>query len=118
MKTRLAFQALILIAAVATMAGCSCAPVITITNQSSVTLSNVVVLGSGFSNRIDSIAAGGVHRLAVHPKGESGLRIVFDAGVQHVDSGELAYIEAGGHYRVSTTVSTNLSVSASTDLQP
>ena len=40
-------------AALVLAAGCSRAPVITIKNQSSLTISNIVLSGSGFANRID-----------------------------------------------------------------
>ncbi|HOB99250.1 MAG TPA: hypothetical protein PKM43_10950 [Verrucomicrobiota bacterium] len=107
----------VILAVIAAAAGCSRAPVITIQNQSSQTLSNVVVSGSGFTNRIESIAAGGECRLAVRPSGDSGLRLVFDAGTQHVDSGSQGYFEAGGGYRVTATVDTNLGVSIAWDLR-
>lgn len=106
----------ILIVAVAMLmaaTGCSRAPVLTIKNQSSLTLSNVVVSGTGFSERIASISAGDEHRLRVRPQGESGVRLVFDAGMQHVDSGAQGYFESGGGYHITATVGTNLSVSVS-----
>ena len=99
------------------LAGCSRAPVVTISNHSSTTLSNLVVSGSGFSERVGTVVAGGQHRVAVHPKGESGVRVAFVAGGQHIDSGEQGYFEATGGYRVSATVGTNLSVSVSSDLR-
>ena len=108
---------LIILGTLLAASGCSRAPVITITNQSSLTLSNVVVSGSGFSERIGSIPAGGEHRLRVRPRGESGVRLVFDGGTQHVDSGEQGYFEAGGGYRMTATVGTNLSVSISEELR-
>jgi len=49
---------LILLATIVALAGCSRSPFVTITNRSTNTLANVVVSGSGFSNHIDSIAAG------------------------------------------------------------
>ncbi len=107
----------IMLASVVMLAGCSRAPVVTITNRSTNVLANVVVSGSGFSNRIDSIAAGGERRLTVRPRGESGLRIAFDAGGQHIDSGEQDYFEAGGGYRVAVTVEPDLKVSVSSDLR-
>ncbi|HNQ88910.1 MAG TPA: hypothetical protein PKM73_09875 [Verrucomicrobiota bacterium] len=106
---------IVLLAVLAAAAGCSRAPVITVRNLSSQALSNVVVSGSGFTNRIGSIAAGGEHRLAVRPSGDSSLRLVFDAGTQHVDSGSQGYFEAGGGYRVTATVDTNLSVSIASE---
>ncbi|MBM3840884.1 MAG: hypothetical protein FJ398_23605 [Verrucomicrobia bacterium] len=110
----------ILIAAVSVLlasASCSRAPVLTIKNQSSLTLSNVVVSGTGFSERIASIPAGGEHRMRVRPQGESGVRMVFDAGTQRVDSGAQGYFEASGGYRITATVGTNLSVSVSEELR-
>lgn len=98
-------------------AGCSRAPVLTIKNQSTLTLSNVVVSGSGFSESIMNIPAGEELRLRVRPRGESGVRLVFDAGKQHVDSGSQGYFEAGGGYRITATVETNLSVSVSEELR-
>ena len=99
------------------LAACSSAPVITITNRSPIELTNIVVSGSGFSERIDSIAAGSERRLTVHPRGESGVRVAFDAGGQHIDVGEQGYFEAGGGYRVAVTVQPDLKVSVSSDLQ-
>ena len=107
----------IILAALAATAGCSRAPVITVKNQSSLTLSNVVVSGSGFTNRIELIRPGAEHRLTVHPSGESGLRLVFDAGTHHIDSGSQGYFEAGGGYRVTATVGTNLGVSIASELR-
>jgi hypothetical protein len=81
-------QSLIILSMLVGAAGCSRAPVLTITNESSLTLSNVVVSGSGFSEHVGNIAAGGERQLSVRLRGESGVRLVFDAGPQHVDSGE------------------------------
>jgi hypothetical protein len=108
---------LIILAAIVALAGCSRAPVVTITNRSTNALANVVVTGSGFSNRIDSIAAGAEQRLPVRPRGESGVRIVFDADGRHIDTGEQGYFEAGGGYRVAVTVAPDLKVSVSSDLR-
>jgi len=106
----------VILAALAAAAGCSRAPVITIQNQTSLTLSNLVVSGSGFTDRIELIPPGAEHRLTVRPSGESGVRLVFDAGsTQQVDSGTQGYIEAGGGYRVTVTVDTNLGVTISSE---
>lgn len=105
------------IAALMLAAGCSRAPVITIKNQSSLTISNIVLSGSGFTNHIAAIPAGSEHRLTVRPTGDSGIRLVFDAGTQHIDSGSQGYFEARGGYRITATVGTNLSVSVSEALR-
>jgi hypothetical protein len=97
--------------------GCSRPPVITIQNESSATISNVVVSGTGFTHRIDHIAAGGEQRLTVRPSGESGIRIAFDAGTQQIDSGSQGYFEPAGGYRITATVDTNLNVTVVDDLR-
>jgi hypothetical protein len=108
---------LLTIAALVLAAGCSQAPVITIKNQSPLTISNIVLSGSGFTNHIAAIPAGSEHRLTVRPTGDSGIRLVFDAGTQHIDSGSQGYFEARGGYRITATVGTNLSVSVSEALR-
>ena len=97
-------------------AGCSRAPQITISNLSDVTLSNVLVSGSGFSERIGNIAPRADFKLTVHPVGDSGIRVAFDASGQHIDSGEQDYIEPSGGYRASVVVGPDLKVSASSKL--
>jgi hypothetical protein len=105
----------IMFAAALALTGCSGSTVVTITNRSSITLFNIVVSGSGFTNRVERIAPGAEQRLAVHPRGESGLRVAFDAAGQKIDSGEQGYFEAQG-YRVSAVIGTNLSVFISSGL--
>ena len=103
----------LVLTAMVALGGCSRGPVITMVNHSTNALSNIVLSGSGFSNRIDSIAAGSEIRLKVHPSGETGVRIEFDADGQHIDSGAQGYFEAGGGYRVVVTVEPDLKVSVS-----
>lgn len=98
-------------------AGCSRSPVIALSNQSSQTLSNVVVSGSGFSERIGNLPGGGRRELPVQPRGETGVRLEFDAGPRHVDTGAQGYFEAGGGYRVSVVVGTNLDVAVTAELR-
>lgn len=91
--------------------GCSRSPVIIVRNQSGLMLSNVVVAGVGFSEKVGILVPGGEHRLHVRPQGETGVRVSFEAGLQRVDSGPQGYFEAGGGYRVTATIGTNLGVS-------
>ena len=105
----------IIFAAVLTLTGCSSSSVVSITNRSSVTVSNVVLSGSGFTNRFENIAPGGERHFTVRPRGESGLRVAFDAAGRTVDSGEQGYFEADG-YHVTAIIGTNLSVSVSSNL--
>jgi hypothetical protein len=95
---------------VVVMAGCSRSPVIELRNQSTQTVSNLVVSGTGFMERIDSMAAGEGRRIAVRPKSESGLRVEFEVGGRKVDSGSQGYFEPRGGYRLDAVIGTNLEV--------
>lgn len=76
-----------------------------------------MVSGTGFSERIRSLPASGEHRLRVRPQGESGVRLVFDGGTRHVDSGVQGYFEPGGGYRMTATVGTDLNVAVSEEVR-
>lgn len=111
------FRILTILAVAFVLANCSREPVVTISNLSPVVIMNIVVSGSGFSERIDSLAAGSERSLILHPSGESGVRIAFDAGGQHIDSGEQGYVEANGGYRVAVRIERDLKVSVLSKLQ-
>ena len=108
---------LIVLAVVLAWAGCSRETGMTVTNHSPVVLTNIMLSGSGFSERLDSLAAGAERRLSVHPRGESGVRVVFDAGSRHIDAGEQGYFEAGGAYRVAVIIDPDLNVTVSSELK-
>ena len=107
------FLALIAITA---SAGCSRAPVLTISNRSPQTVINVVVSGTGFTQSVGNIAPGAEQRVSLSPRGESGVRIAFDASGKRVDSGEQGYFESSGGYRVKAIIETNLNVTITSDL--
>ena len=109
------FSNAIIFAAVLTLTGCSGSAVVSITNQSSLTVSNVVLSGSGFTNRFDSIAPRGEKHFTVRHCGGSGLRVAFDAAGGTVESSEQDYFESDG-YQVTAVIGTNLSVSVSSTL--
>lgn len=98
------------------MAGCSDDPTIIITNRSGQSLDNVVVSGSGFSQGIGSMSPGAEREIAVDPRGESGVRLTFDVGERHVDSGDQGYFEGSGGYRVSASIQPDLTVSVLSEL--
>jgi hypothetical protein len=91
--------------------GCSRTPVITVRNESGCTLSNVVISGTGFSERLADLPHGAEIHRRVRPRGESGVRLAFEAGGRQVDSGAQGYFESGGGSRIGVTVGTNLNVS-------
>lgn len=108
---------LIVLVVVLAWAGCSRETGMSVTNRSSVVITNIVVSGTGFSERIDSLAAGAERRLSVHSRGDSGVRVAFDAGGRHIDVGEQGYFEAGGAYRVAVIVEPDLKVAVSSELE-
>jgi hypothetical protein len=107
---------LILLALVFVLTSCSRETGLTVANHSSGVLTNVVISGSGFSERIDRLAAGAERRLSIHPRGESGARVTFDAGGRHIDIGEQGYFEGGGSYRVAVIIEPDLNVTVLSEL--
>lgn len=108
---------LILLALVFVLAGCSRETGLTVANHSSGVVTNISIAGSGFSERIDRLAAGAEYRLSIHPRGESGARVVFEAGGRHIDAGEQGYFEGGRSYRVVVIIEPDLNVSVSSELE-
>jgi len=92
------------------VSGCSRGPSITVANGSASTLSNLVVIGSGFTNALGSLVPGERRVIHVHPHGESGVRLVFDVAGSRHDSGETGYFEDSSLYAVAVTVSADLAV--------
>ena len=109
-------RVMVLLAIIA-VAGCSDDPTITITNRSGQPLDNVVVSGSGFSASIGAMSPGAQREVAVDPRGESGVRLTFDVGEQHVDSGDQGYFEGSGGYHLAATVQPDLTVSVLSELR-
>jgi len=113
----LSFRLLILFCLVLAWTGCSRETGVTVTNRSSGVITHIMVSGSGFSERIDRLAAGSERRLIVHPRGESGVRVAFDAGDRHVDSEEQDYFEGGGSYRVAIIIEPDLKVTVLSEVK-
>jgi len=99
---------------VAAVCGCNPAPRITVQNDSPHTLSNLVVSGAGFSERLPTMDPGAQHRWTVTPGGESSLGLRFDAAQRTVDSGKQGYFEPKGRYRIEAVVHPDLNVSVTT----
>lgn len=106
MNTRPLRAAALAAAILAVASGCRRGPVVVVTNQSGVTVSNVVVSGVGFTNAIAVLAPGERMALRVRPSGDTHVRATFDAGRSH-DSGNLGYVENSGAYRVGLVIGTN-----------
>lgn len=97
---------------------CTRHPQVTVHNNSGVTITNVVISGSGFSEKVRDIVPGGSERAAVRPTADSGLRLAFDANGTRYNPPEDGYFEASTHYRVTATVAADFSVKVESSIQP
>lgn len=95
------------------LVGCSENPEVELCNDASRSVSNIVLSGSGFSERLGWMAEGEVRRVRLQPTADSGLRVEFEAGGRKVDSGAQGYFEAKGGYRLKAVIGTNLDVQVS-----
>lgn len=107
----------VLLSTLVLLLGRSRGPEISVSNQSVATLSNVVVSGPGFTMALGMLNPGEVQRRIVRPHRDSNVRLQFDAGGRHIDSGQLGYFEDSSQYRVSLTVTTNFEVKEVTELR-
>jgi hypothetical protein len=112
----LSYRLLILFCLVLAWTGCSRETGVTVANRSSGVITNIMISGSGFLERIDRLAAGSERRLIVHPRGESGVRVAFDAGDRHIDAGEQGYFEGSGDYKVAVIIESDLTIRVSSVL--
>ena len=106
-----AIPSLLALGLVAALCGCNPAPRITVKNDSPHTLSNIVVSGAGFSERLPTLEPNAQHRWTIKPSGESNLSLRFDAAQRTVDSGKQGYFEPQGRYRIQAVIHPNLNVS-------
>lgn len=113
----LSARLLIALAVMLVWAGCSRDTDLSVVNRSSCVITNVVVSGSGFSERIERIPAGSERKLTIRPRGESGASVSFDADGQHVETKEQGYFEGGGDYRVLVTIEPDLRITVSSHLR-
>ena len=98
------------------LAGCSSAPLFTITNQSDVDLTNVVASGAGFSQQIGSLAAGAQFRFQIRPRTDSGVMLSFNAQGRHIQTLEQGYVQPGSGYRVAVIIAKDFTVSVASAL--
>jgi hypothetical protein len=100
---------LTVIAAMLMPAGCSREPAIVVTNRSGITLTNLILTGSGFSQRIARLSPQAAARFIVNPKGPSGVRIAFDAAGRHFDTkGQIGFFKDRERYLVDITIGPDL----------
>lgn len=98
-------------------AACSQGPLIEVTNRSDIELRDVVLSGSGFSERIARLPPGGLHSLSPAVRSESSLAVAFDAAGAHHEALLDTYFEGGEPYFVAVTIDQQLKVSVDAKLR-
>lgn len=85
-------------------------PEVTVINNSSVKLSNVVIQCNGRPHTFLDIDPGTSVSTIMEARGESGLKIDFDANDVHYSQDDLAYIESHGGYCVTLVINDSMKV--------
>lgn len=85
-------------------------PRLKIVNRSGVELRRLHLEGSGFSEEVGTLPAGGSRWTEVHPSGESGVYVSFIANGQPYKSDSESYFENHGGYRLVITVDKDFQV--------
>ncbi len=94
------------------ISSCSSEPKLTaihITNNSKSELDNVVVSGSGFSQKISNITIGKKQSIFVRPTGESSVTVNFNTAGKNYSSGQQGYFEPG-YQSMSVTIAPDFTV--------
>lgn len=101
---------------ITTLSACGPGVSIKFKNQSDHKLEVVELSGSGFKASLLNIAPGKSRKLKVYPSGDSALSVSFAADGQSYSFGPQGYFEGGGMYKVTATVSRDLSVVVDSDI--
>ncbi len=88
------------------------APAARVHNRSTVELRNIELRGRGFTDRILALASGASVDVTLHPRGESSVDVVFDAGGRTVEAKGDTYIEGFGAYRLQVDIAPDFTVRA------
>ena len=98
----------------AVLSGCVSSVPVTIANNSSVPIVNVVVSGSGFSESVGAIAAGGRATAHVRPPGETQVKVAFDVDGQRYSAMTGERIANDGANTVEATVDADFTITLET----
>jgi hypothetical protein len=104
------------VAASLVLVACSPSNQLVIVNQSTLQLRDVVASGSGFSEQLGTIAPHQERRVVIHCRGESGLKLTFNAEGKDASFGPDGYFEGSGGYLITATISKDLAVSVKSGL--
>ena len=98
------------------MGGCSGKPEFGVTNRSLRKLTNIVISGPGFNERIDSLASGEKASFTARPTGDSRVRVSFNADGKRIDAIEQGFVSKGS-YHVGILIKADLTISVAVELR-
>jgi hypothetical protein len=108
---------LLTVVAVALLSGCVSGVPVSIENQSSSDLSQVVVSGKGFSESVGTIHAGKTETIRIRPRSETAVKVAFEVNGQRYSGTLDGHIENDNVYTVKATVDPSFSIVIVTDLR-
>jgi hypothetical protein len=100
------------------LSACGSSTPVAFHNTSGHRLESVVLSGSGFEASLGAVAPGQALTAHVYPSGESGLAVSFAANGRGYSYQPQDYFEGGGSYKVSATVSHDLTVAVASEIRP
>ena len=106
-----------MIVGAALLSGCISGVPVSIENQSSSELTEVVVSGKGFSESVGTVRAGGSELIHIHPRAETTVKVAFAVRGQRYSGTLERTIENDNVNTVKATVSADLSVSVTAELR-
>jgi hypothetical protein len=108
------FMQWLVILGAAVLSGCVSSVPVTIANNSSAQLVNVVVSGSGFSKSVGAIAPGGRATTHVRPPAETQFKVAFDVDGQRYSAMTGERIANDGTNTVEATVDADFTITLET----
>jgi LEA14-like dessication related protein len=105
---------LVILGAATLLSGCVSSVPVTIANNSRAQLGNVVVSGSGFSESVGAIAAGGRVTAHVRPPGETQLKVAFEVDGQRYSAMTSERIANDGASSIEATVDMDFTITLET----
>jgi hypothetical protein len=106
-----------ILGAVAFLGGCVSGVPVSVTNQSTTALHQVVISGKGFSEQVGSIAAGATETIRIRPREETTVKVAFEADERRYSAATETAIENNDLYIVVVNVSADFTISIETPLR-
>jgi hypothetical protein len=103
---------------VAVVAGCGARnpPQITVINNSTSAVTDVLLYGNGFKQIINRIEPNDSKTVTVLPKGESSVTMEAATPVKYLTAKDVGYFEREGGYKILITITPDLNIETKVDL--